>query len=291
MCFQCIPSLWALPWTPDLGELPGGSRGGIVNRGLSRAHMQVQILSAAAGPDPELQYLSSYLINGSVAVDAGSLGIWASPAGQQPVSHVVLTHCHEDHIASLPFFLENVYCSGHGLVTVCAHRQTLDALQSHLFNGEIWPDFFRLMPERPFVRLQEVIPEQPFAIGNLRFLPVEVPHTVKALGYIVTDGASTAIFGGDSGPTERLWELAASSPAPRIVLLESAFPNSMVELARVAQHLTPADFAREVAKLPPVEKIVAIHLKPRFRDVIIRELQALSLPNLVIGECGRTYEV
>lgn len=136
-----------------------------------------------------------------------------------------------------------------------------------------------------------MIPEQAFEIGGLRFLPVEVPHTVKTLGYIVTDGRSTLIFGGDSGPTERLWELAALSPAPRLVLLEAAFPNSMTEIARVAQHLTPADFGRESAKLPPMENVVAVHLKPRFRDTIIAELGALSIPNLVIGECGATYEV
>lgn len=253
--------------------------------------MRVKILGGSAGLNSGSQYISSYLINDRIAVDGGSLGFYGTAACQQSVSHVILTHSHQDHIGSLPFFLENVWQTGHPTVHLHASRHTLATLQNHLFNGEVWPDFFRMCPDRPFVRLHELHPEQPFEIDGIRFLPVEVPHTVPTLAYIATDGASTLIFGADSGPTERLWELAAQAPAPRLVLLEAAFPNSMQALARQAQHLTPGDFAREAQKLPPVEKLIAVHIKPRFRDTIIGELRALNLPNLIVGECEATYEV
>jgi len=32
-----------------------------------------------------------------------------------------------------------------------------------------------------------------------------------------------------------------------------------------------------------------VHIKPRYRDQIVRELQALGLPNLVIPEYGIPY--
>jgi hypothetical protein len=49
-------------------------------------------------------------------------------------------------------------------------------------------------------------------------------------------------------------------------------------------------FAGEVAKIPTGVKIVAVHIKVRYRDQVIRELEALRLPNLEIGECEKTYE-
>lgn len=253
--------------------------------------MRVQILGASAGPNPELQYASTYLLNGEIAIDAGSLGFWATASRQQRVSHVVLTHSHQDHIASLPFFLENVYDCERPTVELHASAETLATLQTHVFNGKVWPDFIRMSPDRPFVRLHEVHKEQPFEIGGLRFLPVEVPHPAPTLAYIVTDARSTIIFGADSGPTQRLWELAAQTPAPRLIFLEAAFPNSLSGLAAVAQHLTPETFGREAKKLPAADKLIAVHLKPRFRDTIIAELRTLGIPNLIIGESEAVYEV
>ncbi|MCC7154108.1 MAG: hypothetical protein IT161_06000, partial [Bryobacterales bacterium] len=80
-------------------------------------------------------------------------------------------------------------------------------------------------------------------------------------------------------------------PAPRLIFLEAAFPNSLSGLAAVAQHLTPETFGREAKKLPAADKLIAVHLKPRFRDTIIAELRTLGIPNLIIGESEAVYEV
>ena len=253
--------------------------------------MRVQILGAATGPGPGYQYVSSYLINGTLAVDAGSLGFWATADEQKEVTDLLLTHSHQDHVASLPFFLENVYGLTSEPVRLHARRDTLAALQSHVFNGVLWPDFFHLLPEHPFVRLHEVVPEERFDVNGLQVVPVDVHHVVPTLGYVVSDGKSTVVLGADSGPTERLWQVAAEFPAPRLIFLEAAFPDSMSALAGLAQHLTPKTFATEVQKLPPFDKLVAIHLKPRFRDQIAKELLALGLPRLTIGDCETTYEI
>ena len=52
------------------------------------------------------QYLTSYVINDTLAVDAGSLGLMATPAEQKRVQHVLITHTHIDHVGSLPIFVE-----------------------------------------------------------------------------------------------------------------------------------------------------------------------------------------
>jgi hypothetical protein len=35
--------------------------------------------------------------------------------------------------------------------------------------------------------------------------------------------------------------------------------------------------------------VIAVHLKVRYRDEIMRELEALGAPQLEIGECDREY--
>ena len=57
--------------------------------------------------------------------------------------------------------------------------------------------------------LQELKPEEEVVVGDLHITPVPVDHAVPTFGYIVTDGKSTVVFGADSGPTERIWQLAA----------------------------------------------------------------------------------
>ena len=52
---------------------------------------------------------------------------------------------------------------------------------------------------------------------------------------------------------------------------------------------TPAMFEREVAKMPAGVKVVAVHIKVRYREQVIRELLELRLPALEIGECEREY--
>ena len=55
---------------------------------------------------PPCQFLTTYLINDVVAIDAGSLGFYGGPKQQSAIQHVIITHSHIDHVASLPIFLE-----------------------------------------------------------------------------------------------------------------------------------------------------------------------------------------
>jgi hypothetical protein len=57
----------------------------------------------------------------------------------------------------------------------------------------------------------------------------------------------------------------------------------------VSLHMTPEMFGREVAKMPAGIKVVAIHIKVRYREQVIQELHDLHLPNLGIGECEKDY--
>ena len=49
-------------------------------------------------------------------------------------------------------------------------------------------------------------------------------------------------------------------------------------------------FRHEVAKMPSGIRVVAMHIKLRYREEVIRELNALGLPNLEIGVFEKEYD-
>jgi len=49
-------------------------------------------------------------------------------------------------------------------------------------------------------------------------------------------------------------------------------------------------FAGEVAKMPRGVRVIAVHIKVRYREQVIRELEELKLANMEIGECEKDYE-
>ena len=61
----------------------------------------------------------------TVAIDAGCLGFWGTPQEQARVRHVLLSHTHMDHLASLPIFVENAYEGKAECVTGYASRNVL----------------------------------------------------------------------------------------------------------------------------------------------------------------------
>lgn len=253
--------------------------------------MKIRLLGSSVHDPVHRQYVTSYLINGIVGIDAGSTGFYGTPQEQEGVQHVFLTHSHIDHTASLPIFVENAWTPSAGCPTIYGSRETLHAVQKHIFNDVIWPDFVALsrnMP--PFLRLCPIQPEQTIEAAGLTLTPVPVHHVVPTFGYVVSDGRNAVIFGADSGPTERIWEVARQTPNLRAVFLEACFPNSLGGLAKASLHLTADMFAGEVAKMPPGVKVIAIHIKVRYREQVIRELELLGLPNLDIGECEKDYE-
>jgi len=254
--------------------------------------MIVRLLGSSVCEAARRQYVTSYLINGVVAIDAGSLGFHDSPQEQEKIRHVFLTHSHADHTASLPIFIENAWTPNGECPRIYGSQETLDSVHRHIFNEVMWPDFVALSEKmHPFLHFCPVQSEVTVEAGGLSITPVPVNHVVPTFGYIVRDRDGAVIFSGDTGPTARLWEVAGQTADLRAIFLEASFPNSMKRLAEVSLHLTPAMFRREVAKMPSAVKLIAVHIKVRYREEVVRELSALGLANLEVGECEREYHL
>jgi ribonuclease BN (tRNA processing enzyme) len=252
--------------------------------------VKVHILGSSVGGQVSQQYAISYLVNDVVAIDAGCLGFAWPLQVQRDVKHVFLSHSHIDHIASLPLFLENVYEPGPDCPEIHGNASVGDCLKQDVFNNRVWPDFIQLGEvETPFLDFQLMEDGDQVRVGDLSITAVSVDHIVPTLGFIVEDDQSAVVFGCDSGPTDRIWELANQNPKLKAVYLEASFPNSMEWLAKVSKHLTPEMFLAEYRKLNAQVTVIAIHIKAAFRDQVISELRALNLPQLEIGTADRPY--
>jgi cAMP phosphodiesterase len=251
--------------------------------------MQIELLPSSI-PASDLQFLVSFVVNDSVAVDAGAIGLLADLQRQQAIRHVFITHEHLDHIASLPIFLENVYAAGPECVEVLASADVLEFLHGDVFNGRVWPDFFELSrPDNAFLRTTPLEPLVPVVRAGLTITPIPVSHGVETLGLVVDDGTSAVAFPSDTGATEHLWRHLAGVPHLKAVFLETSFPSSHSELAALTGHLCPRTFEREVAKLPEGVRKIVVHRKARFAAQIARELDELGLHDVELVQPGKHY--
>ncbi|CAN5840405.1 3',5'-cyclic-nucleotide phosphodiesterase [soil metagenome] len=242
--------------------------------------------------DP-LQFATSYVINDTIAIDAGTLGFYKTPDDQARIQHVLISHSHADHVASLPIFIENVFGPTPDCPTLYGNQNTLDCLQQDIFNNRVWPDFITMsegpMQSTPFLKLKHIEAGQTLEFGELKITTVAADHVVPTLGFFLQQGDSTVLIPSDTGPTEEVWRQANEISNLKAVFLEVCFPDSMIGLANAAKHLVPSTFKAEALKLRHRVPVYAVHIKGRFREKVVQELDALEIPGYEPARFGVPY--
>jgi len=239
--------------------------------------MRLDVLGCHGGEVPSFR-LPSFLVDGRLLLEAGSVTSALPLPEQVGVQHVLVSHAHLDHVVGLAFLVDNVQANParSGPVRAASLGAVIDDLRAHCFNNRLWPDFTALpAPESPVLRLESLRAREPVHFGAHTVVPVAVNHTVPAAGFIVSDGASAFVLSGDTGPTEELWEVARGTPEIRAVLVETAFPNRLERLARISGHLTPALLEREMDKMPDVPLWI-YHIKPTYYEETAEEILRLD---------------
>ncbi len=257
--------------------------------------MKIQLLPSTFAKDgcatPE-QRLTCFLIDDRVTIDAGSIALAITDEQRRTIRDIIITHPHMDHIASLPIFIDDLFGSLEEPIRVHATQEVIDALERDVFNWMVYPRFSelsnehgRVMEYRPFRVGEE------FEVAHLRITAVAVNHIVPTVGMVVSDGRTTVAFSSDTAETEDFWKLVNRTPQVDALLIEASFPNSMAKLAEVSRHFTPESLNRELRKLKHDGlDILTVHLKPAYRETMVKELLALGIPKLQIMEPGRVYE-
>jgi ribonuclease BN (tRNA processing enzyme) len=226
--------------------------------------------------------MTSFLINGELALDAGSITQALPLEAQRRIRHIVLTHSHLDHTASIPFLVENTFGEQREALEIMVTPQVLHTVKLHLFNNDTWPDFTRIPNDLlPALRLVQVEPRAPFSANGLQLTPFPVRHTVPTHAYLVEDGGGAVLFTSDTGPTNEVWEVANRTDRLRAVIVEVSFPSRMQAVADVSLHLTPSTLAGELAKLKRDVAVYLYHLKPAYVDELRQELAATRFPHPV----------
>jgi len=241
--------------------------------------------------DGRVQLLTTYLINDTLAIDAGAIAIGLSHQEQLRIRSIIVTHAHLDHIFSLPLYLTNLFEEIREPINLYATQSDFDALQQYIFNHRVWIPLDAMKnADVNLITFQPIKSGEGFFTEGLNVTPVQVTHTVLTHGLIVEDDRSALLFTSDTGATELIWQVANESDKLRAIFIDLSFPNRMTELARVSQHHSPATLLEEMSKMKPDTPIYAVHVKAAYREQVIEEIESLNNPRIVVAEVGREYE-
>jgi ribonuclease BN (tRNA processing enzyme) len=252
--------------------------------------MKLRVLGSAGAEFPDFRP-PAFLIDETLLLDAGTIGAVLTEEEQGRLRHIFVTHAHLDHIRGIPALADNVIIKSlRHTVTVYATAQVIGAMREHLFNGVIWPDFTRLPSlEQPVIRYDTVHPGRPLKVNGYTVTPIEVDHTVPAVGYCLESGGKKLVYTGDTGPTEQIWQYASGADA---LIVEASFPNDQQSLALLTKHLCSSLLIKELVKIPVMpSRILITHPKPQYFNQIKQEIEALGLNNVELLRDGSEYEI
>lgn len=235
--------------------------------------MRIRVLGCSGGIGAGLR-TTAMLIDDDVLIDAGT-GIGDLELQDvASIRHVFLTHSHLDHIAGLPLLVDRIFDKNFEVpLTVYAREETLRAVQEHIFNGVIWPDFAKLpSTERSMLRYQICSPGGTVRIGERDFHAVDVRHSVPSLGYTVQNASGVFAVSGDTTTNQTLWPVLNACDDLRVLVIEVSFPDEMKELAALAGHYTPKTLTDDLHSLRHSPDIWLTGMKPGEETRILQQV-------------------
>ena len=264
--------------------------------------MKVRVLGCSGAIARDCR-TTSFLVNHNILIDAGTGVGDLTLEEMRQIDHVFLTHSHLDHIAALPLMLDAVSSLRSQPVQVHALAATIAALQAHVFNNVIWPDFSCIPSAQwPFLRYVPLAPGETVAAGGLVVQVLPAVHSVPAVGYALQGQSGWWAFSGDTERNPALWAALEqlSDISPRLpvaaLVIETAFSNRESDLARRSKHLSPTTLAAELALRTPTASypIYVTHTKPYETELILQEINKLGFAgDAEIGclQAGYVFEV
>lgn len=252
--------------------------------------MKLRVLGCSGGELPS-ERTTCFLVDNTLAVDAGALTSTLPLDALLGIEDVVLTHSHLDHVKDVPLLADLLVGRRRRPLRVHASTRCARTLRESLFNGELWPDFTRIpSARRPVVEIRPFPPTRPFRAGRYTIHPVPVHHPVESVGLVVSDGKASFAVSGDTGPTLRFWRRVSAEERLGALLVETSFPSRLQRLADASGHLTPRTLERELSKLTRNGfPVLLYHLKPAHRAELERELSALDLPGVRVLAAGDEF--
>ena len=221
----------------------------------------------------------AFLIDGTIAIDAGGLANSLSLAEQQKIKTILITHHHFDHLADLPFVglaaLE-IGCQ----IDIIASQLVYDVLRTHLLNNVLWLDLFNgPIHEKPSLVHRLITPASEFQVGEYTVLAIENRHhAVPVIGYQFTSPTGKKLlYTGDTGPgIHDIWPLVQ----PDVLVTEVTMQNSKSDFVPLVGHLTPMLLERELLHFRELKgylpEVIVCHVNQAHESIVVRELAEIA---------------
>ena len=235
--------------------------------------MKLRILGCSGGIGDGAQ-TTAMLLDDDILIDAGTGVGRLSFSELVKIDHIFVTHAHLDHVAFIPFLVDTVGSLRARPITIHAIQATLDILQEHLFNWQIWPDFTEIPDYNlPYMRYEALSLDHTIVLEGRKITPLPANHVVPAVGYHLDSDQASLVFTGDTTTNDTLWTAVNKIKNLKYLIIESAFCNQKRDIAIRSKHLCPSLLAEELEKLEQTPEIFITHLKPGEADVTMREIQ------------------
>jgi len=234
-------------------------------------------------------HLTSFLVNDSILLDAGSPTEGLDLEDQFGIRHIFLSHTHLDHIKDIAFLADNRSLKRLGgakenrQIIVHSLKENLEVLRKHFLNNHVWPDFTKIPSiDDPILAFEEIRPEEPVEADGVTITAIPVNHPVPCTGFLLDKDGQQFIYTADTGHTDRIWEVANAQPNLKGIIMDCSFPNNYERLADISGHLTPNGMAKELAKFNKLGDVPVYlyHMKPETLNVLTAEVESLYLPHL-----------
>ena len=234
--------------------------------------MQLTVLGCSGGIGGELR-TTSFLVDDDILIDAGTGVGDLSIAQMAKIDHIFITHSHLDHIAYIPLLLDTVMETRKYPVTIYATAETKQALQNHLFNWYIWPDFSQIpRAHQPVMHYQTIKVGAPVTLGGRQITALPANHVVPAVGYQINSGQASWVFTGDTTSCPEFWVAVNQIANLKYLVIETSYTNAESPLAMQAKHLWPTQLAQDLTQLQNNVEVYITHLKPVGGEGIMQEI-------------------
>ncbi|MBN2866674.1 MAG: 3',5'-cyclic-nucleotide phosphodiesterase [Thiotrichales bacterium] len=239
--------------------------------------MQLNILGCSGGIAPG-KGTTAFLVNDDTLIDAGTGVERLSFETMQKIRRIFLTHSHLDHISHLPFLLNNLIGLKLPAIDVYGLEHTINALQNHIFNNIIWPDFTELpSKETPCVRLHTIEIGELKTFENLCIQALPANHSVPTVGYWIGSSQKTGCFAfsGDCHHTQGFWKALNHLPPVKHLIVDNQYMQKESAISELAKHYYAAALDEDLEQLNYHPELLITHLPPHNEAEVFAECQTV----------------